>query len=462
MPQDQVPPARQPEPPEPPKPGMSPLRRLVYIIVAAILAIGGGLVGIWYYLYAEAHEWTDDAFVAGHIVPVSSRVPGRVIKIHFKDNQSVAKDALLVEIDPRDFEVRLAQARAGLESAKLQEKTARLSLALAKTVTAASIAQARGGVGQATAGLEMAKAGVAVARSKLNQADAAVAAAKATAEAAKATVGAAEADAVRTAADLKRYEELVAAKRISPQQFDAATAAARAAAAKSDAANKQAAAAEAGIAASEAERQAAADALKVAEAQVGQAEAKIVEQKGHLDDANAAPDRVAAAESQLATAASEVKRLEALVQQADLELSYTKIFAPESGYLARRTVEEGAFFQVGQAMVSLVPENVWVVANFKETAVGRLKAGQPVAITVDAYPGLVFRGRVDSVQAGSGAVFSLLPPENATGNFVKIVQRVPVKIVLDDPPDPDHLLAPGMSVIPLVDLKGTNAEAERK
>jgi len=453
MPDTQVPPAPQPDPQEPPKPRMSPLRRTAYIVLAAILVLGAAVLGIWYYLYAEAHEWTDDAFIAGHVIPISPRVPGRVVKIHFKDNQKVAKDALLVEIDPRDFEVRLAQARAGLESAKLQEKTARVALALVKTVTAATIEQAKGGVGQAVSGVEMAKAGAAAARSKVSQAQAGLAASKATAEAAKAAVAAAEADAVRTAADLKRYEELVAAKRISPQQFDAATAAARVAAAKFEAAKKEAAAAEAGIAASEAGRQAAADALKVAEAQVAQTEAKIVEQKGHLDDANAAPTRIAVAESQLETAASEVRRLEALVEQADLELSYTKVRAPESGHLARRTVEEGAFFQIGQAMVSLVPENVWVVANFKETAVGRLKPGQPATISVDAYPGVVFRGHVDSVQAGSGAVFSLLPPENATGNYVKIVQRVPVKIVFDGPPDPDHLLAPGMSVVPEVELK---------
>lgn len=268
-----------------------------------------------------------------------------------------------------------------------------------------------------------------------------------------AAVGAAEADAVRTAGDLKRYEELVATKRISPQQFDAVTAAARAAAAKLEAARKEAAAAEAGIAASEAERQAAAEALKVAEATVGQTQAKAVQEKGRLAEAQAAPDRIAVAESQLLTAEAEAKRLQALVDQAELELSYTKVLAPESGRLARKTVEPGAMFQAGQAMVALVPENVWVVANFKETALGRLRPGQKVSLTVDAYPGIVFRGRVDSIQAGTGAQFSLLPPENATGNFVKIVQRVPVKIVLEDPPDPEHPLAPGMSVLPEVEVK---------
>jgi len=452
MPESLVPPVPSP-PEEPPKPRMSTRRRATYAVLSAVLVIGGAALGTWYYLYSAAHEWTDDAFIAGHIIPISSRVPGRVVKVNFRENQKVQKDDLLVEIDPRDFDVRLAQARAGLAAAQHQEKTARTNVGLVKLVTAATIEQAMGGVGQANSGIKMATAGVAAARAKLNQAEAGLAAAKATAEAAMAAVGAAEADAVRTAGDLKRYEELVATKRISPQQFDAVTAAARAAAAKLEAARKEAAAAEAGIAASEAERQAAAEALKVAEATVGQTQAKAVQEKGRLSEAQAAPDRIAVAESQLLTAEAEAKRLQALVDQAELELSYTKVLAPESGRLARKTVEPGAMFQAGQAMVALVPENVWVVANFKETALGRLRPGQKVSLTVDAYPGIVFRGRVDSIQAGTGAQFSLLPPENATGNFVKIVQRVPVKIVLEDPPDPEHPLAPGMSVLPEVEVK---------
>ena len=452
MPESLVPPVPSP-PEEPPKPRMSTRRRATYVVLAAVLVIGGAALGTWYYLYSAAHEWTDDAFIAGHIIPISSRVPGRVVKVNFRENQKVQKDDLLVEIDPRDFDVRLAQARAGLAAAQHQEKTARTNVGLVKLVTAATIEQAMGGVGQANSGIKMATAGVAAARAKLNQAEAGLAAAKATAEAAMAAVGAADADAVRTAGDLKRYEELVATKRISPQQFDAVTAAARAAAAKLEAARKEAAAAEAGIAASEAERQAAAEALKVAEATVGQTQAKAVQEKGRLSEAQAAPDRIAVAESQLLTAEAEVKRLQALVDQAELELSYSKVLAPESGRLARKTVEPGAMFQAGQAMVALVPENVWVVANFKETALGRLRPGQKVSLTVDAYPGIVFRGHVDSIQAGTGAQFSLLPPENATGNFVKIVQRVPVKIVLEDPPDPEHPLAPGMSVLPEVEVK---------
>ena len=279
------------------------------------------------------------------------------------------------------------------------------------------------------------------------------AAAKAQTEAARATASAAEADAVRAAADLKRYEELFAAQRISAQQIDGARAASRAAAARFEAANRTADAAQAAIAEAEAAYQSAVDGQKAAEAQTVQAEGKLVEQQGQLADAQAAPDRVAAADAQLATAAAEAARLKALVRQADLELSYAQIKAPEAGRCARKTVEEGNVVAAGQALAALVPENVWVVANFKETDVGRIRPGQRATFTVDAYPGRVFEGRVDSVQSGTGAQFSLLPPENATGNFVKIVQRVPVKIVMDGPVPEDVLLAPGMSVMPEVDLE---------
>jgi membrane fusion protein (multidrug efflux system) len=403
---------------------MSPARRLAYGIILAVLIIGGIVAGTWYYLYTQAHEWTDDAFIAGHLIQVSSRVPGTVLKVHFTDNQRVKQGDLLVEIDPRDFDVRLAQARAGLASVEAQKQTAETNVALVRTVTTASIAQAAAGVKEAEAGLAMAKAGLEATR--------------ATSDRVKAAIDAAQADATRTESDLKRYTELFEKKQISPQQMDSATAAAKAAAAQLQAARKAGEAATAEI--------------TVYEAQVTQAEGKVAEYQAKLDDANAAPQRIAATQSQLETAASEATRLKALVDQAELELSYTRVVAPESGQLARKTVEEGNIFQAGQAMVSLVPAHVWVVANFKETSLGRLRVGQRVNIRVDAYPGRIFKGHIDSVQPGSGSVFSLLPPENATGNYVKVVQRMPVKIVFDDP-DADVLLAPGMSVVPEVELK---------
>jgi len=410
---------------------MAPHKKVIYVALVAVVILGGAALGLWYWRYAESHEWTDDAFIDGHITQVSSRVPGRVIKVLFDDNQEVKQGDNLVKIDPRDFQVRVAQARAALESATHQQKTAEANVTLVRTVTAASIEQAKAGVEQSQAGLAMAKAGLGAARS--------------TAERAKATVAAAEADAVRTAADLKRFKELSAENRISPQQMDGATAVAQAAAAQHEAAKKAYDAAMAGVSASE--------------AQVKQAEWKLAEYVARLAEANAAPDRIAVAESQLRTATSEVARLSKVVEQAELEYSYVEIRAPETGRMARKTVEVGDFLQPGQAMASLVQPDLWVTANFKETAVGRLRPGQAVALTVDAYPGKTFKGRVESIQPGSGAVFSLLPPENATGNYVKIVQRVPVKIVFDEPLDPAYVLAPGMSVVPVVEISsGANKE----
>ena len=451
MPEQQAPPGPPPATPESTR--RNGPRRLRYVVLIALLAaaaIGGG---VWYYLYARAHEWTDDAFIEGHIIQISSRVPGRVLKVHVRDNQDVKAGDLLVEIDPRDFQVRLAQARAGLAATEAQKKTAETNVALVRTVTGASVDQAKAGLTEAEAGASMARAQVAVARSKQAQAEAALAGARATAERARATAAAAEADAERTASDLKRYTPLLAAGRISRQQFDGATAAAKAAAAQHEAARKAVDAAVAGIAAAAADKQVAADSLKLAEAQVLQADGKVAEQQAKLADAQAAPQRVAAAESQLAAAAAEVARLQALVDQARLELEYAQVAAPEAGRIAKKTVEAGAMFQAGQAMMALVPPNVWVVANFKEAALEHIRPGQPVDVAVDAYPGKVFKAHVDSVQSGTGSRFSLLPPENATGNYVKVVQRVPVKIVFDEPPDPAYPLSPGLSVIPTVEMK---------
>jgi membrane fusion protein (multidrug efflux system) len=428
-------------------------RRAIYAVLTGVLILAGAAVGVWYYLYAQSHETTDDAFIDGHIVQVSSRVPGRVAKVLVDDNQLVKAGDRLVEIDPRDYEAAAAQARAALEAAEAARKAAEANVRLVEAVTASSVAQATAGVQESQSGVDMAKAQVAVARSKIAEAQAQIIAVRAKANQAKASVAAAEAEAKRTADDLKRYEELLASERISKQQFDAARTAATAAAAQHEAAVRAAEAAQAAIAAAEADQQVAADSLKLAEAQQAQADAKVAEYKAKLDDANAAPHRVAAAKGQLETATAEVARLKALVRLAELNLSYTKIDAPDSGRVTRKTVEPGAMFQPGQAMMALVPAEVWVVANFKETALVRIRPGQAVDIRVDALPGKVFRGHVDSIQAGTGAVFSLLPPENATGNYVKVVQRVPVKIVFDEPPDPAWPLAPGMSVVPEVHVK---------
>jgi membrane fusion protein, multidrug efflux system len=280
--------------------------------------------------------------------------------------------------------------------------------------------------------------------------------AQANAEQALAQVAAAEAEAIRANADVPRYEQLYQKDEVSRQQLDNAVATARTANAQLEAARQRVTAARAQVDDAQAGEQAAAESLRQAESQVDESRAKVGEARGQLAGANARPHQVAASKSQVDVASAEVEQAQAAVRQAELDLSYTKIYAPEPGRITKRTVEVGEFLQPGTALFSIVPDNLWATANFKETQLTYMKPGQPVNITVDAYPGKAFRGHVDSIQRGSGAAFSLLPPENATGNYVKVVQRVPVKIVFDDPTDladPRYALGPGMSVEPEVKVK---------
>jgi membrane fusion protein (multidrug efflux system) len=270
---------------------------------------------------------------------------------------------------------------------------------------------------------------------------------------ARAQVAAGEAEATRAEADVKRLQELSRRDQISRQELDHGMAAARTAAAQLEASRKKVAAAEAQAAEARAAQQMAAAGLQQAESQIAEAEARVGEALGRLAAAQAAPHQVAVSRSQADIAGAEVEQARAAVTQAELELSYTTIYAPASGRVTRKAIEEGVYVQPGRALMAIVPANVWVVANFKETQLTDMRPGQPAEIEVDGYPGIVFKGRVDSIQAGTGARFSLLPPENATGNFVKVVQRVPVKIVFDPPLNPNHLLAPGMSVVPAVRVK---------
>jgi membrane fusion protein (multidrug efflux system) len=203
----------------------------------------------------------------------------------------------------------------------------------------------------------------------------------------------------------------------------------------------------------QAAQNASAENARRAQAQIAAAQAQVQEAQGRFAQANTAPQQVAVSEAQAQTASASIEQLQAAVAQAELELSYTKIYSPDTGRVTHKSVEEGALVQSGQPLMAIVPGEVWVTANFKENQIGLMQPGQPVDITVDAYPDKTFKGHVDSIQAGTGARFSLLPAENATGNYVKVVQRVPVKIVFDEPPDPRHMLAPGMSVEPEVKVR---------
>jgi membrane fusion protein (multidrug efflux system) len=335
-------------------------RKKIYIGLAIGLVLLAA--GVLYYLvFLAPYVSTDDAFIDGYVTMISSRVPGQVSRLLVTDNQPVKEGDVLLEIDARDYEARLAQARADVAAAHSQ--------------------------------LDQFQAQVKVSEARVAQAEAAVTAA--------------EAENRRATNDLQRYES-VESRAVSKSAFDLAQAQAREATAHLESARSQARAAEAEV---------------------------VLSQAG------------------VETAAAGVQQAEAKLQQAELNLSYTKIVAPRDGRVTARTVQLGNYVQPGQMLLTLVPKEMWVIANFKETQLTRMRPGQPVELRVDAYPDRKFKGRVDSFQRGTGARFSLLPPENAVGNYVKVVQRVPVKIDFDEPL-PDGLdIAPGMSVVPTVTVK---------
>jgi membrane fusion protein (multidrug efflux system) len=364
---------------------------LAVLVVVLLVVIGGGAY-LWHYY--SVRESTDDAQVDGHIVPVSARVAGTVISVSVEDNQQVGTGTVLVQLDPRDYEVALARAQAELANAEAAARGAQTGVPITTTTTSS-------GVSTAQAGLNAAHRQVDAARARVREA---------------------QANSNKLAADLKRAELLVAKDEISRQQYDAAVAAAQAAKATLDASHAT---------------------VATAEAQVAQAEA-------YLRSAQTAPQQIAVTRDRAAEAAAAVQRAQAAVQQAELNLQYTTVKAPFNGVVSKRSVEPGQVVVAGQPLFALVDlDNIYVTANFKETQLRRMCPGQPATIHLDAY-NHDYQGRVDSLSGATGARFSLLPPENATGNYVKVVQRVPVKIVLDRGQDPGHALRPGLSVEPEV------------
>jgi membrane fusion protein (multidrug efflux system) len=428
-------------------------RRPLVLLIGAVLLVIGLLFGLRYYVYARTHESTDDAFVDGEVIQISPNVSGHVLRVYVSDNQRVKKGDLLVEIDPRDFQTGLEQARANLQEAESRHKAAAATTEFTRANTRAGIQQASSGVQAARSGVQTAQAEVTAARGKVEQAHAAVAAAQSNVQQANAQIVAAQAEAARANADLQRYQQLYELDEVTRQQFEQVTAAARTANANLIAARTRAAAAEAQVTEARAAEQSAIGSLQQSQSRVAEARAGVGEAAGRLASANTAPQQLAVSQSQAQTAAATIEQAQAALKQAEIELSYTRIVAPDDGFVTRKSIEEGQYIQTGQTMMALVTGDVWVTANFKETQLDELREGQPAAIKIDAYPGRVFAGHVDSIQRASGSRFSLLPPENATGNYVKVVQRVPVKIVFDQQPDPQLAIGPGMSVVPEVKVK---------
>jgi membrane fusion protein, multidrug efflux system len=428
-------------------------KRPAVLVVASIVLLAGVIIGVHYWLYARSHESTDDAFIDGHIIQISPKASGYVAKVYVDDNQQVKAGDLLVELDARDYQARLQQAKAALDAGLAKQNEAKTNVSLTRGTTSANVQQARATVQRMRSDVDSSRAAASSSQSRASQAASAISTAQANLDQARAQVQAAQAETTRASADVERYQALYAKDEVSKQQLDQAVAAARTANAQLDAARQKVLSNEAQVNEARSSHVAATETARQAQTQISSAQAGVSEALGRLAQANTAPQQVAVSEAQSQTAGATTEQLRAEVEQAELELSYTKIYATEDGRVTRKSVEEGALVQIGQPLLAIVPGNVWVTANFKESQIGRMAVGQPVDISVDAYPDKVFKAHVDSIQAGTGARFSLIPPENATGNYVKVVQRVPVKIVFDEPPDPKHMLAPGMSVIPEVAVR---------
>jgi len=382
-------------------------RRNLIIVIAAVLLVVGGVV-LWRYF--SSYESTDDAQADVHLYPVSARISGYVIRVNVNDNQWVNRGDVLVEIDPTDYQVALAQAEANLANAEATARSLNITVPITSVNTVSQL--------QVTAsGIEDARAAVSAAEKQF--------------AAAHQQVEAAQANDVKAQDDLRRYKLLVDKREVAPQIYDQALASARASTANVAAAQANESAAQQGV---------------------QQAQSRLAQATANHEYARTGPQQVSSTKARVQAAIADVQQRRAQVQQAELNLQYTTIVAPVSG-VVNKTVVIGLNVEPGQQLLTVVPlDEVWVTANFKETQLKHMQVGQKADIHVDST-GRTLHGHVDSIAGATGPLFSLLPPENATGNYVKIVQRVPVKIVLEAGENRDRRLRPGMNVVPDVYLR---------
>lgn len=401
--------------PEAPKGLANPkVRRLV---VAGSVALAAVLAGLFFYYHNR--ESTDDAQVDGHITPIASKIYGRVEKVLVDDNQAVKAGQVLAKLDPRDYQAAVDQAKASLELAESEARSAGVDVPR----TAATVAS----------GTSSADAQLLGAQADLDRAEAVYEQARTTDLAyAQANIDKSQANAVLAQADLARYKPLLDKGEISQQQYDAAKANA-----------------DASASALQADREKLAEARKnvdVTKAQVDAAKAGVLQARAAVEGANADKKQVTMRSADAQAKVAKVAQARAALDAAELNLSYTNVVAPIDGVATHKQVEIGQVVQAGQGLLVVVPlQDVWVTANFKETQLKNMRPGQKAEVRVDTY-GKTFSGHVDSIAGATGGVLSLLPPENATGNYVKVVQRIPVKIVLDPIPPEKAVLRPGMNV----------------
>jgi membrane fusion protein, multidrug efflux system len=386
----------------------SPKRRRNTVILAVIAVVLVASVLLWRYF--SSYESTDDAQADVHLYPVSARISGYVVKVNVDDNQWVQKGTVLVEIDPKDYEVAVAQAQANLANAEATAQSLNITVPITSVNTSSQLKFTASDIENASAGVIAAERQLTAAHAQLEEA---------------------EANDVRAQDDLHRYKLLVDKREVAEQVYDQALATAKSSTAA--------------VAAARANESA-------AQQFVQQARSRLVEADANHQSAETGPQQVSSTRARARAAIADVEQKRAQLEQAQLNLQYTKIVAPVTGEV-NKTVVVGLNVQPGQQLLTVVPlDEVWVTANFKETQLKHMRVGQKAKIHVDST-GRTLRGHVDSIAGATGPLFSLLPPENATGNYVKIVQRIPVKIVLEPGENRDRQLRPGMNVVPDVYLR---------
>jgi membrane fusion protein (multidrug efflux system) len=389
----------------------APGRRLSRWILISVFATAAAGASLWW-VHSQTYESTDDAQIEGHLDLVSARISGTVTYIdpRVENNQLVEAGALLMELDPRDYAAELEHAKANLDTRSAEARSAQVTVPIVDANAFGQLHSAEAAKEQALASVDSDQANLAAAQHKLRQDEAIYA---------------------RAERDRIRYLALVEKHEISRSDYDARETEATAAAQTV-----------------EADRAA----ITAREQNIAEARSLVVQREAQIEAARIAPQQVTDARAKSESAGGHLEQARADLHTAQLNLSYTKIYAPVSGVIGRKTVELGHRVQPGQGLLMIVPmDDIWITANFKETQLKHMRPGQSVTILVDTF-GRDYKGKVESLPGAAGPLFSLFPPENATGNYVKVVQRFPVRIRLDKDQDGEHLLRPGMSVEPTVDV----------
>ncbi|BDE06106.1 hemolysin secretion protein D [Vulcanimicrobium alpinum] len=425
---------------------------IAVIVVGAIVLVAALIWGVRYLAYATTHESTDDARVDADTVTVTSKIAERVNRILVDTNQPVRKGQVIARMDDTDERNAVQQAQAALDAQRSQARAAQENVSLTRAQVAAQSQQGSGGITSARSSIVNAQANAASAQQQADAARAAIAQSQAQLKVAQSQVPAARQGLVRANADLARYAALVRTGDVASQQLDAQRAAQAQAQSQYQSALDNVTAAQTAVVQSQARYTAAVAAANAATAGIGAQQGQLQTAQGRLTESDN-PYRVSATQAQADAAFAQAGSLQAQLKTAQDKLAYTQIRAPIDGIVGAKNVEVGTYVSPGQSLIVIVPNSgTYVTANFKETQLGKIKVGQPVDVTVDAYKGTTFHGHVSAIAPASQNTFSLVPAQNATGNFVKVTQRIPVRIIVDNPPA-DKPLRVGMSVVAAVDTR---------